>query len=151
MFPHFTASYGTENATYEACILTLNLIPIRRLFLFLMHVFQVMESVYPGSDMFSLFPSPVPSPVPYGTSLDFWTEWPANSDTNMPGKCLHLHAVIEIRSNMLFTTCHLNPVHRKCINIHNIVLTQGKWADSSLYVMSEGLATMNIVRQLSLS
>ena len=50
-----------------------------------------MDSINPGFDLSSLFPSPVTSPMPYGASLDFWTDWPANSDTNMSGKCSHLH------------------------------------------------------------
>ena len=62
---------------------------------YIIHVFQVMESINPGFDLSSLFPSPVPSPLPYGASLDFWTDWPANPDINMSGKCQYtLHVFI---------------------------------------------------------
>jgi hypothetical protein len=46
-----------------------------------------MDYIYPAFDnTSSLFPSPVQSPVPYGTSLDLWADWPAISDINIPGK-----------------------------------------------------------------
>lgn len=48
-----------------------------------------MDSMYPGFDISSLFPSPVQSPVPYETGLDFWAEWPANSNADLSGKCQH--------------------------------------------------------------
>jgi hypothetical protein len=47
-----------------------------------------MEFICPAiNNVTSLFPSPVQSPVPYGTGLDFWAEWPANSNTDFSGKC----------------------------------------------------------------
>lgn len=53
-----------------------------------------MDYIYPAFDnTSSLFPSPVQSPVPYGTSLDFWADWPAISDTNTPSKDQHVDII----------------------------------------------------------
>lgn len=53
-----------------------------------------MDYLYPAFDnTSSLFPSPVQSPVPYGSRLDFRADWPAISDTNTPNKDQHVDSI----------------------------------------------------------
>jgi hypothetical protein len=41
------------------------------------------------NNMASMLTSPVLTPVPYATSLEFFDDSPTNADTNIPGKDQH--------------------------------------------------------------